>query len=181
MRVRHTVGPPGWDVSYEDELNARMAVVEEHIRCENRHDLAGVMRTFGAEASYVDEPWADHRVGRAGVESYYTDLLRALPDLSISIERRHATPDAVIVEVRIRGRHRGSWRGLPATGRAIDLPLCGIYTFGADGLLASEHIYYDRATVLRQLGVFREPTTLAGRLGTFIAHPLTILGTLFTS
>jgi len=28
--------------------------------------------------------------------------------------------------------------------------------------------------VLRQLGVFREPTTLAGRLGAFVMHPLTI-------
>ena len=168
-------------MSDEEELNARIAVVEEHIRCENRHDLAGVMRTFGSDAAYIDEPWDDHRVDRSGVESYYTDLLRALPDLSISVERRYATPDAVIVEVRIRGRHGGAWRGLPATGRLVDLPLCGVYTFGADGLLAAEHIYYDRATVLRQLGVFREPTTLAGRIGTLLAHPLTVLGALFTS
>ena len=31
-----------------------------------------------------------------------------------------------------------------------------------------EKIYYDRASVLRQLGVFREPTTVAGRLLTAI-------------
>jgi steroid delta-isomerase-like uncharacterized protein len=138
------------------------------------------MRTFGADARYDDEPWTDHRVGRAGVEAYYTDLLRALPDLSITVERRYATLDAIVVEVRIRGRHRGTWRGLPATGRAVDVPLCGIYTFGPDGLLASERIYYDRATVLRQLGVFRDPTTFAGRLGTILAHPLTILGALLS-
>src|SRR3954463_16442456 len=101
------------------ELDARVAVVEEHIRCENRHDLPGVMRTFGARASYVDEPWSDHRLDRAGVQAYYTDLLRAVPDLSITVERRHATSDAVIVEVRIRGRHGGAWRGLPATGRLV--------------------------------------------------------------
>jgi steroid delta-isomerase-like uncharacterized protein len=164
--------------SDEHELNARIALVEEHIRCENRHDLTAVMRTFGAEAAYFDEAWTDHRRDRAGVEAYYTDLLRALPDLSITVERRYATRDAVIVEVRIRGHHGGAWRGLPATGRPVDLPLCGVYTFGADGLLASERIYYDRATVLRQLGVFREPTTLAGRLTTLLAHPLTVLGTL---
>ena len=66
------------------------------------------------------------------------------------------------------------------TGRQLDFPLCGVYRFGPDGLLASERIYYDRATVLRQLGVFREPTTLAGRVGTLLAHPLTILGALFS-
>lgn len=168
-------------MTHEDELKARIAVVEEHIRCENGHDLAGVMRTFGADASYFDEPWTDRRLGRAGVEAYYTDLLRALPDLAITVERRYATVDAVVVEVRIHGRHGGAWRGLPATGRLVDFPLCGVYTFGGDGLLASERIYYDRATVLRQLGVFREPTTFAGRIGTLLAHPLTILGALFTS
>ena len=36
-----------------------------------------------------------------------------------------------------------------------------------------EKIYYDRASVLRQLGVFREPTTVAGRLLTAINHPVT--------
>ena len=27
-------------------LKARLATVEEHVRCENRHDLAGVMATL---------------------------------------------------------------------------------------------------------------------------------------
>ena len=43
-------------------LKARLAVVEEHVECENRHDLPGLMATFGAEARYDDEPWQDHRV-----------------------------------------------------------------------------------------------------------------------
>jgi hypothetical protein len=37
-----------------------------------------------------------------------------------------------------------------------------------------EKIYYDRATVFRQLGVFREPTTILARILTAINHPLTI-------
>ena len=93
----------------------RVAVVEEHVRSENRHDLEAVM-----------------------------------------------------------GTHLGAWRGLPATGRRVDFPLCGVYTFDADDRLAGERIYYDRATVLRQLGVFREPSTVFGRVMTALTHPLTI-------
>ena len=37
-----------------------------------------------------------------------------------------------------------------------------------------ERIYYDRASVLRQLGLFREPTTPAGKFLTPLAHPITI-------
>ena len=61
----------------------------------------------------------------------------------------------VIVEVMIRGTQLGGWRGLPATGRRVEFPLCGVYTFDANDRLAGEKIYYDRGTVLRQLGVLR--------------------------
>ena len=40
-----------------EHVQARMAVVDEHIRCENRHDLDAVMATFGMDARYDDEPW----------------------------------------------------------------------------------------------------------------------------
>ena len=152
----------------------RIAVVEEHVRSENRHDLEAVMATFGASARYDDEPWTDHRDGLDGVRSYYTELMRALPDLVVDVHRRHVSEDGIVLEVAIRGTHLGAWRGLPATGRRVDFPLCGVYTFDADDRLAGERIYYDRATVLRQLGVFREPSTAFGRVMTALTHPLTI-------
>ena len=67
-----------------ERVKARVAIVDEHIACENRHDLEAVMATFGGEARYDDEPWADHRIGRDGVRTYYAELMRALPDLKIT-------------------------------------------------------------------------------------------------
>src|SRR5438874_8281900 len=69
-------------------LKARLALVEEHVKCENRHDLAALMATFGAEPRYDDEPWQDHRLGLEAVRSYYTELLASLPDLAIDIRNR---------------------------------------------------------------------------------------------
>ena len=155
-------------------LRNRTAMVDEHIRGENRHDIDAVMATFGMDAYYDDEPWDDHRAGRDGVRSYYRELLRAVPDLAIDVRQRHVGAEAIVVEVTIRGTHLGAWRGLPATGRPIEFPLCGIYAFGADDKLVRERIYYDRASVLAQLGLFHEPTLLAGRLATAVAHPVTI-------
>src|SRR5881409_3685105 len=106
-----------------ERIQTRMAMVDEHIRCENLHDLDGVMATFGMDARYDDEPWGDHRTGRDGVRSYYTELMC----------------------------------GLPATGRRMEFPLCGVYAFDADDRLAGERIYYDRGVVLGQLGLFHEP------------------------
>ena len=152
-----------------------MALVEEHIRLENAHDLEGVLRTFGDTSRYDDEAWDEHFNGIEGVRRFYTQIMTALPDLEINVQRRHVTEDAILLEVLIRGTHLGSWRGLPATGRRVEFPLCGIYTFDAEDRLAGERIYYDRATVLRQLGVFHEPQTILGQIATVATHPATVV------
>ena len=155
---------------------ARMALVEQHVRLENQHDLEGVLGTFGAGAQYDDEPWGEHYKGREGVRQFYEQLMKALPDVEIEIQRRHIAEDAIVLEVVIRGTHLGRWRGLPATGRRIEFPLCGVYTFDAEDRLAGEKIYYDRGTVLRQLGVFHEPTGVLGQICTLATHPVTVVG-----
>ena len=158
----------------KDPLSARIAIVEQHVRLENEHDLEGVLRTFGDTARYDDEPWGEHYDGRDGVRLFYEQLMSALPDLEIEVQRRHITDDSILLEVIIRGTHLGGWRGLPATGRRVEFPLCGVYTFDADNRLAGERIYYDRGTVLRQLGVFHEPQSALGRICILATHPATI-------
>lgn len=152
----------------------RIAIVERHIRCENEHDLEGVLATFGDAAHYDDEAWGEHYEGTDGVREFYEQLMQVLPDLEIDIKRRHITDDSILVEVVIRGTHLGAWRGLPATGRRVEFPLCGVYTFDAEDRLAGEKIYYDRATVLRQLGVFHEPESILGRISILATHPVTL-------
>src|SRR5262245_58996882 len=155
-------------------LDARVRTVEEHVRCENDHDLGRIMQTFGAAARYDDEPWDEHHQGRDQVTAYYETLFQALPDLHIDIRRRHRSEDAVILEVVITGTHQGAWRGLPGTGRRVGFPLCGIFTFDDEDRLQGEKIYYDRATVLRQIGMFHEPERWPGRVVTPLVHPATI-------
>ena len=158
-----------------DSQSRRLATVEEHVRCENAHDLDGVIRTFGETAHYDDEPWNMQYEGREQVREFYGQLMAALPDLGIEVVRRHVAEETVILEVIIRGTQLGAWRGLPATGRRVEVPLCGVYTFSPDDRLAGERIYYDRALVLRQLGVFHEPQTALGGISILLTHPLTIL------
>ena len=121
-----------------DRLAARIAIVDRHIRLENEHDLEGVLATFGDHARYDDEPWGEHYEGRDGVRSFYQQLMAALPDLVIDVQRRHVTEDAILVEVMIRGTHLGAWRSLPPTGRRVEIPLCGVYTFDGDDRLAGK-------------------------------------------
>ena len=158
----------------DDRKLARIRLVEEHVRFENSHDLDGVVKTFGPDARYDDEPWGEHHEGLNDVRGYYHKLMAALPDLSIEVKRRHVTDENLILEVVIRGTHLGSWRGLPSTGRRLEFPLCAVYSFDESDRLAGERIYYDRATLLRQVGIFNEPETKLGQVTTVLSHPLTI-------
>ena len=159
----------------------RLQLVEEHVRLENAHDLDGLMSTFGVSGFYDDEPWSEHHDGLGAVRGYYVDLLRAAPDFHIDVKRQHATEEAVVLEVRLSGTHRGAWRGLPGTGRRFDFPLCAVFTFDEQDRLAGERIYYDRITVLRQIGVLSEPTSFRGRVGALLLHPVTVVGALIGS
>src|SRR5437660_8215059 len=100
--------------------------------------------------------------------------MKARPIPEIQVQRRDVPVDAILVEGIIRGTHLGAWCGLPATGRRVEVPLCGVYTFDSDDRLAGEKIYYDRGTVLRQLGVFHEPQSVLGQFCIFATHPATI-------
>ena len=163
-------------IQTDERLTRRIRLVEKHVELENLHDLEGILSTFGQDAKYDDEPWADHRVGRDAVRSYYTELIGAVPELHIDVLHRYTSSEAVILEVMISGTHKRSWRGLPGTGRFFKFPLCAIYTFDQEDKLQAEKIYYDRAMVLKQLGIFREPTSILGRFLTAISHPVTIAG-----
>jgi hypothetical protein len=43
-----------------------------------------------------------------------------------------------------------------------------------DDRLVCERVYFDTATILRQLGIAHDPLTLTGRIATIANHPVTI-------
>src|SRR3984893_756154 len=111
-------------MSSDARINARIQLVEKHVRLENLHDLDGILDTFGPDARYDDEPWDDHRIGRDQIHLYYKQMLAAAGDFRIEVRNRHATGEAVILEVTISGTHTGDWRGLPAPRGKKSVFLC---------------------------------------------------------
>ena len=43
-----------------------------------------------------------------------------------------------------------------------------------DDRICCERVYFDQTSILRQLGVAHDPSSLAGRVSTLVSHPLTI-------
>ena len=97
----------------------------------------------------------------------------AFPDFSFEEHCLHHTQDAVIVETTFHGIHNGPWRGLPATGKKVAYRMCNVFVFEEDRLVC-ERLYFDLMSILRQLGLARDPLSLMGRIEAVLAHPMTI-------
>lgn len=155
------------------EDDRRVEVVNEHMRFENAHDFPACIGKFGRPQYEV---MADGELfqGSARVNDFLSENLRAFPDFIFEPTRVSPTSGAVLVEGVFKGTHEGPWRGLPATGRRVNFPMCLIFEF--DGpVLVNERIYFDVGTPLRQLGVADDPNSTKGKIVTVLAHPVTIL------
>jgi steroid delta-isomerase-like uncharacterized protein len=150
----------------------REQIVREHMESENRNEFDKTLETFKhpryeliASGEVID--------GSEDVARYYQETRAAFPDQRNELIDLHHADDAVIVEFDLLGTHEGTFRGLPPTGRAFRCRMAAIFEFEGDGLV-SERVYFDSATILRQLGIAHDPLTLKGRLATVANHPITI-------
>lgn len=150
----------------------REAIVREHMDSENRHEFDATMATFD-HPRYELMATGQVYDGTEEVERYFEETRTAFPDQRNELLALHHADDAVLVEAVVRGTHLGPLGGLPPTGRTYELPILSIFLFDGEKLIG-ERVYFDSNTILRQLGVARDPLSLTGRLGTVIGHPLTI-------
>jgi steroid delta-isomerase-like uncharacterized protein len=155
-----------------DLRTRREAVIREHMESENRHEFDVTMATFG-HPRYEIVPTGDVYDGEQEVASYFEQTRAAFPDQRNELIAMHQADDAVIVEFDLKGTHRGSFRGLPATGRAFSCRTVAVFEFEGDRIVC-ERVYFDAATILRQLGIAHDPLSFRGRVATLVNHPLTI-------
>jgi len=155
---------------------SREATVREHMESENRHDFDTTIATFD-HPRYELIATGDVHDGEAEVRAYFDETRTAFPDQRNEPLALHHADDAVIVEFILRGTHLGPLRGLPPTGRPFECRMTAFFLFedGSDKIIG-ERVYFDQATILRQLGVAHDPSSVAGRVTTALSHPLTIGG-----
>jgi steroid delta-isomerase-like uncharacterized protein len=150
----------------------REATVREHMESENRHEFDVTMATFH-HPRYEIVATGDVYDGADEVARYFQETRAAFPDQRNELIALHHADDAVIAEFDLKGTHLGSFRGLPPTGREFTCRMTALFLFDDDRLVC-ERVYFDSATILRQLGIAHDPTSLTGRAATVLNHPLTI-------
>ena len=144
-----TEGSAGTPV--RDELRQRReAIIRQHLDAENRQDVQGVVDSF-ATPKYDVKALGAVNDGADSVHELMTGLFTGFPDFHVNVLGIHHSENAVIVEEIMSGTHDGPWAGVPATGNKMEVPCACVFEFEGDRLTC-EKVYFDLATILRQLG-----------------------------
>jgi carboxymethylenebutenolidase len=93
---------------------------------------------------------------------YQEDFISPMPaDTSIQLVARTLGQDRLVDEIIFSFTHTAEmpWMlpGVPPTGRCVEVPLVVVVGF-RDGKLAHERIYWDQASVLKQIGLLTDPS-----------------------
>jgi carboxymethylenebutenolidase len=132
---------------------------EEHV-----HYEFATRNTEDALATMVEDAYVNHipvltgGTGRDQLREFYSKrfIQQMPPDTEMIPISRTIDTDHVVDEMVIKFTHtiRMDWMlpGIAPTGKPVEVPVVAIVRF-RDGKLAHEHIYWDQASVLVQLGL----------------------------
>jgi steroid delta-isomerase-like uncharacterized protein len=130
------------------------ATVLEHVEAENANDPARVVATYSrVDPAFEDVPSGRRYVGAEQIVGNYRHLWDGFPGLTREITRWTCGEDSAVIELTLRGRQEGRFRGVPATNRDLELRVIAHFQFDEEGRIKQETAYYDSATVLRALGL----------------------------
>ncbi len=135
------------------------SVFDEHVAAEFAdRDLDATMATMTDDPYVYHVPAMTGGDGRDAVQSFYgRHFIGKWPaDTAIEPVSRTIGDDQVVDELVISFTHDlemdALLPGVPPTGRQVRLPFCVVVGF-ADGKVAHEHIYWDQASLLVQVGL----------------------------
>ncbi len=140
-------------------------VFDVHMQAELRADLEGTLATMVAEPHLINLGSGTGGTGAAGVREFYaTKLIGQFfpPDVEFIQISQTADAERFVDELVIRFTHTEAighlLPGVPPTGRRVEMALVVIVGV-KDRKVAYEHIYWDQAGLLAQLGLL-DPTGL---------------------
>jgi carboxymethylenebutenolidase len=141
------------------EQQAMVALFQRHVEAELAGDLDATMATMTDDPHLNHVPTMAGGVGRRGVQAFYRDHLVGRffpPDVTMTNLSRTVGQDQVVDEIAINFTHTQQidWLlpGVPATGKHVEMAVAVIVGF-RDGKISHEHIYWDQASVLVQVGL----------------------------
>jgi carboxymethylenebutenolidase len=136
---------------------------EEHTSHEfATRDTESTLATMVEDAHVNHVPVMTGGCGKDALRAFYSqDFIPSMPpDTTLTPISRTIGEDQLVDEMIFSFTHTQEmpWMlpGIAPTHRKVEVPLVAIVRF-RDGKLAHEHIYWDQASVLKQIGLLSDP------------------------
>jgi len=123
----------------------------------SRKDATGAIAVMSAEPYINNIPTGTGGIGKRALLHFYKDFFipGSPPSLQMRLISRVSGVDKVVDEMVISFKHTQEvpWMlpGVPPTNRLVQIPIVSIVAFRG-GKLVHEHVYWDQASVLVQIG-----------------------------
>jgi carboxymethylenebutenolidase len=122
------------------------------------HSTEKTLSTMTDDPVNINIPLLTGGVGLEEVRKYYSEYFipKNPPDTEVVLLSRTVGQDRLVDEMIQRFTHTIEMDymlpGIPPTGKRVEIPVIVVVEF-REGKIASEHIYWDQASVLVQVGV----------------------------
>jgi len=151
--------------SSEDSRQAMVDLFQRHVQAELDGNLEMTMATMTDSPHLNHVPTMMGGVGREGVRAFYRDHLVGKffpPDVTMTAVSRTVGESQIVEEMVISVTHTAEieWMlpGIEPTGKRVEAAFVVVVGM-KDGKVSHEHIYWDQASVLVQIGLL-DPTGL---------------------
>jgi steroid delta-isomerase-like uncharacterized protein len=140
------------------DTEAITAEIHEHLAAENAQDLDALLAGMTDDCFNVVVPDPNPMyLGPEAVTRRYQGLWAAFPDLNVRMRRIVSIQgDFAVSEHVLSGTHRGTLFGVPGTGKHVEVDTAVIWEL-RDGRIKGETVYFDLASMLRQIGALVLP------------------------
>ena len=136
--------------------------VEENKSLNLRWIQAFNERDWATEAGCRAPDFVAHMSGAPGPldndgwAAFMMQFTTGLPDAQIDVEVSVAERDMVVTRWTITGTHRGTFQGVPPTGRLVTMPGIDLSRV-VDGKIAEHWAQFDLVGLLQQIGALQTP------------------------
>src|SRR5574341_550511 len=131
-------------------------IVRAHYDAYNRRDVEKGSSLVSDDVKWINVPFNVIFSGRRGYREFLDNWTTAMPDSRVKIINLVPGEEWTAVEFVGRGTHSGPMVApqgiISATQRKLDMKFCEFLRVKS-GQIAEGHLYFDGATLMRQLGL----------------------------
>ena len=126
----------------------------------NQRDFDSMTKHYAESIAWTDHPQSrTFTTPQQFTDEFLAGWIQASSDIRIVGSRYLDGGDTVVCTFTGVGTQDGPLGPFPATGKAFALPLCEMWHFDSGGRVVGGDIYYDRVSLLTQLGLMPQPSS----------------------